>query len=94
MSHVQENGRDARADEAHVGRHGDGDSVAARAAGALQGGNHQVQRLREGAAEEELAPFGRAVSALREFQHGRGEDHDDGTGGARFLVEEWWGWWG
>lgn len=77
-----------------MGCHGDGDIVAALAAGAVQGGNHQVQRLREVAAEEELALFGRAVSALREFQHGRGEDHDDGAGCARFLVEEWWGWWG
>ena len=65
VSSVQEDGRDAREDEAHVGRHGDGHRPAAGAAGYVQGRDDHVQRLRGGAAESGVALPRRAVSALR-----------------------------
>lgn len=73
---------------AHVGRHGHERGSAAGAAGAEQGCDNPVQRLRDGAVGEGLALPGGAMSGLRELQHGSGEDHHDGTDGAPLSPPE------
>ncbi|EJK44226.1 hypothetical protein THAOC_37250, partial [Thalassiosira oceanica] len=83
VSDMQEDGRDARQDEADLGRHGHGHRTPARAPGALQGRDHKVLRLRERPGGPRVALPRRPVRRLRELQHGRRADREGRAGGAR-----------